>query len=139
VRIESAGVGGGFPGRRNQLIEQSWANAFAEEWIAAWNSHDLERILSHYVDDFEMSSPLIIERGMDPKGVLRGKAAIRDYWALGLAAVPPLRFELIDVHVGINTIGILYRSIGRRRVIELLTFNEDNEVIRGSGLYGGPA
>jgi hypothetical protein len=31
--------------------------------------------------------------------------------ALGLATDPPLRFELIDVHVGINTIGILYRSI----------------------------
>jgi SnoaL-like domain len=121
------------------LIEQSWANEFAKEWIAAWNSHDLDRILSHYVDDFEMSSPLIIERKMDPGGVLRGKAAIRGYWALGLAAVPPLRFELIDVHVGISTIGILYRSIGRRRVIELLTFNEDKEVIRGSGLYGGPA
>ena len=121
------------------MIEQSWANEFAKEWIAAWNAHDLERILSHYVDDFEMSSPLIIERRMHPSGVLRGKAAIRDYWALGLAADPPLRFELIDVHVGVNTVGILYRSVGRRRVIELLTFNEDQEVIRGSGLYGGPA
>jgi len=42
-------------------------------------------------------------------------------------------------HVGVNTIGILYRSIARRRVIELLTFNEDKQVIRGGGLYGGPA
>jgi hypothetical protein len=121
------------------LIEQSWANEFAKQWISAWNSHDLDRILSHYVDDFEMSSPLIIERKKDPNGVLRGKAAIRDYWAIGLAANPPLRFELIDVHVGVNTIGIVYRSVGRRRVIELLTFNADKEVIRGSGLYGGPA
>jgi hypothetical protein len=30
----------------------------------------------------------------------------------------------IDVHVGVNTIGILYRSIGRRRVIEMLTFKK---------------
>ena len=121
------------------MIEQTWANEFAKEWIDAWNSHDLDRILSHYVDDFEMSSPLIIERKKDPSGVLRGKLAIRDYWAIGLAAIPPLQFELIDVHVGVNTIGILYRSVGRRRVIELLTFNENKEVIRGSGLYGGPA
>jgi hypothetical protein len=121
------------------LIEQTWANEFAKEWIDAWNSHDLDRILSHYVDDFEMSSPLIIERKKDPSGVLRGKTAIRDYWASGLAAVPPIQFELIDVHVGVNTIGILYRSVGRRRVIELLTLNLDKQVIRGSGLYGGPA
>jgi SnoaL-like domain len=125
--------------KEKPLIEQSWAKEFAKEWIAAWNSHDLERILSHYVDDFEMSSPLIIERKKDPSGVLRGKAAIREYWAIGLAADPPLQFELIDVHVGVNTIGILYRSVGRRRVIELLTLNKDKEVIRGSGLYGGPA
>jgi hypothetical protein len=87
----------------------------------------------------EMSSPLIIERKKDPSGVLRGKAAIREYWAIGLAAVPPLRFELIDVHVGVNSIGIPYRSIGRRRVSEMLTFNDQKEVIRGGGLYGGPA
>jgi hypothetical protein len=121
------------------VIDQAWAYDFAKEWIAAWNSHDLDRILSHYVEDFEMSSPLIIERKIDPSGVLRGKAAIREYWALGLAAVPRIQFELIDVHVGINSLGILYRSIGRRRVIELLTFNDHREVIRGAGLYGGPA
>jgi hypothetical protein len=121
------------------MIEQGWANDFAKEWIAAWNSHDLDRILSHYVDDFEMASPLIIERKIDPSGILRGKSAIRAYWGIGLAAIPPIQFELLDVHVGINTIGILFRSIGRRRVIEVLTFNEDKVVIRGSGLYGGPA
>jgi hypothetical protein len=95
--------------------------------------------LSHYVEDFEMSSPLIIERKIDPSGVLRGKTAIREYWTIGLAAVPPIQFELIDVHVGVDSIGILYRSIGRRRVIEMLTFNDQREVIRGGGLYGGPA
>jgi hypothetical protein len=72
--------------RSKPLIDQSWANEFAKEWIASWNSHDLERILSHYVDDFEMSSPLIIARKKDPSGVLRRKSAIRDYWAIGLAA-----------------------------------------------------
>jgi hypothetical protein len=41
-----------------------------------------------------MSSPLIIERKKDPTGVLRGKSAIRDYWAIGLAADPPLKLEL---------------------------------------------
>ena len=40
------------------MLERAWAQAFAEEWIAAWSSHDLERILAQYTDDFEMSSPL---------------------------------------------------------------------------------
>ena len=75
------------------MINQQWANAFAKDWIDAWNSHSLERILSHYTDDFEMSSPLIVERMQEPSGVLRGKAAVRDYWAKGLAVVPPIKFE----------------------------------------------
>jgi hypothetical protein len=31
-----------------------------------------------------------MERKMDPSGVLRGRSAIRDYWAIGIAANPPL-------------------------------------------------
>ena len=99
-------------------------------WIESF--HTMSRTL-------KCRRPLVIERNKDPSGVLRGKTAIREYWAIGLAAVPPLKFELIDVHVGINSIGILYRSIGRRRVIEMLTFNQDKEIVRGGGLYGGPA
>ena len=38
------------------MIDSTWAHEFAREWIAAWNSHDLELILSHYADDFEMAS-----------------------------------------------------------------------------------
>ena len=38
------------------MIEQSFAETFAAEWIAAWNSHDLESILSHYVEDFEFGA-----------------------------------------------------------------------------------
>ena len=31
----------------------------AQEWIAAWNSHDLSRILVHYAEDVELISPLV--------------------------------------------------------------------------------
>jgi len=99
-----------------QIIDGAFARAFAAEWTAAWNSGDLERIFSHYTDDFEMRSPLIAERGFSPTGVLCGKAAIRPYWGAGIAsAKPPLRFELIDVYAGVNTIAIHYRSVGQVR------------------------
>ncbi|MEJ0007063.1 MAG: nuclear transport factor 2 family protein [Steroidobacteraceae bacterium] len=79
------------------MISRTWAEQFALEWIEAWNSHDLERILSHYRDDFEMSSPLIVERMGVASGTLKGKDAIRPYWRIGLASTPPLKFELVDV------------------------------------------
>ena len=40
-------------------ITQEWAEDFAREWIAAWNSHDLNRICSHYAADIEFTSPFV--------------------------------------------------------------------------------
>jgi hypothetical protein len=116
-------------------IEPQRALSFAREWIAAWNSHDLERILSHYTEDFEMASPLIIERLGEPSGVLKGKTAIRSYWARGLAAKPPLRFELVGVFAGVRSITIHYRSVGRRDAAEVLQFTDAGQVERAAAHY----
>jgi ketosteroid isomerase-like protein len=118
------------------LIEQDWAVSFAKEWIEAWNAADLDRILRHYSDDFEMSSPLIKERMGVESSRLRGKDAIRPYWAQGLAARPPLRFELLDVLSGIDVVAIYYRSTTRGRVvIERLKFDQQRRVIEAEALY----
>jgi hypothetical protein len=121
------------------MIDSTWAHEFAREWIAAWNAHDLDLILSHYTDDFEMSSPLIIARMQEPSGKLKGKKQIRPYWQKGLAAVPPLKFELIDIYAGVDSIVIRYRSIGRNLVCEVLFFNEQGLAIRGVAHYGSLA
>ena len=34
------------------------AKRFAREWIEAWNSHDLDAILSHYATDVVLTSPV---------------------------------------------------------------------------------
>ena len=34
--------------------------ALGREWIAAWNSHDLERVLALYTEDAEMTSDRMI-------------------------------------------------------------------------------
>jgi hypothetical protein len=119
------------------IIDLGWARDFASEWIAAWNSHDLERIFSHYVEDFEMRSPLIAARGFSDTGALRGKAALRPYWAAGLTANPPIRFELLDVFAGADTIVIYYRSVGRTLVTEVLELDAQRRVVRGSACYSG--
>lgn len=56
-------------------MNQKQANEFAAEWIEAWNAHDIDRILSHYADDFEMNSPVIAKRLGVTSGTLKGKAA----------------------------------------------------------------
>jgi ketosteroid isomerase-like protein len=117
------------------MLDPTFATTFAHEWIAAWNSHDLERILSHYTEDFAMSSPLIVQRGFDAGGTLRGKAAVRPYWAQGLAKAPDLCFTLEDTLVGPDSIAILYRNQTGRRVVEVLVFDDAHRVIRGMAHY----
>jgi hypothetical protein len=118
-------------------LTPEWARAFAHEWIEAWNSHDLERILAHYTDDFEMRSPLIQERGFAADGVLRGKDRLRAYWAGRLQATPPIQFELVDVFIGASSIAISYLNSERGPVTEVVTFNSVGKVVAGNALYAG--
>lgn len=118
------------------LIEKEWAHAFAAEWIDAWNAADIDRILAHYTDDFEMSSPFILERLGVGSGRLSGKEQIRSYWLKSLSATPSLRFDLMDVFSGMDVIAILYRNITRDRVvIERLRFDENGRVFEAEALH----
>jgi ketosteroid isomerase-like protein len=54
-------------------MEKEFAESFATEWIESWNAHDIDRVLSHYAEDFEMSSPVIIQVAGEPSGTLKGK------------------------------------------------------------------
>ncbi len=117
------------------VVDKMFAIKFAQEWIAAWNAGDLERIFSHYADDFEFSSPYIIERGFSPAGVLKGKDAMRPYWSAGLAAKPALHFDIIAVFAGVNTVSISYSSRGRKRACETFLFDERGRVIRSMATH----
>src|SRR5262245_510655 len=81
------------------------AQAFAAEWIAAWNSHDLERVLSHYSTDIVFLSP--IAQAVVGDGRVMGISALRSYWGQALAARPDLKFELLDVLVGHEGLTVL--------------------------------
>lgn len=112
------------------MLDAEWARSFARDWIDSWNSHDMERILSHYTRDFEISSPLVVQRMNNPAGTVKGLEAVRAYWEPSLVAEPPLRFELIDLLVGINSITLYYRSVGRRIVAETLMFDEQRRAVK---------
>jgi ketosteroid isomerase-like protein len=40
--------------------------ALGREWVAAWNSHDLERVLALYAEDSEMTSDKIQALALTP-------------------------------------------------------------------------
>lgn len=104
------------------------AAAFAKEWIESWNSHDLQRVLTHYHDDFSITTPMIkMALGIDT-GTLQGKNAVADYWRRALEKMPDLRFELIDVTVGVNSVAVYYRSVLNKLATEVMFFGHDGKV-----------
>jgi|SRR6185503_6174873 hypothetical protein len=88
----------------------------AQEWLAAWNAHDLERILAHYADDVELASPFVGTLTGRSAGVVRGKEA--------------LRFDFIRLYVGVRSCVLEYQSVNGLRAAEMMEFDEQAKVRR---------
>jgi ketosteroid isomerase-like protein len=116
-------------------MDKAFAEHFATDWIASWNAHDLERIMSHYADDFEMCSPVIVQVADEPSGTLRGKSAVGAYWKKALELIPDLQFELLSVLVGVNSITLYYKGARGRLAAEVFHFGPDNRVNRAFAHY----
>ena len=96
----------------------------------AWNSHDIERILSHYSEDVEITTPMIkLAAGID-SGTLKGKEAVKEYWQTALEKIPDLRFELAEVTEGVNSIALFYKSVMDKMAIEVMFFDHEKKVNR---------
>ena len=115
-------------------MTREFADAFAAEWIEAWNAHDLERILSHYEDDFEMSSPMIKVFTHSEIGTLRGKPAVGEYWEAALARAPELRFELEQILIGADSLTLIYQGV-RGLSAEVFHFSKQGKVSRAYAHY----
>jgi hypothetical protein len=109
------------------MVDRTFAEQFATEWIAAWNSHDLDHVLSLYARDFEMWSPFITQIAGEPSGRLKGKRAVGLYWAKGLQLIPNLHFELISTLIGAGSITVYYKG-HRGLAAEVFIFGPDMKV-----------
>jgi len=111
------------------MITAAFAKQYSKQWIDDWNSHDLEKILSHYSDDFSIESPMALRLFPESNGVIAGKNHIRQYWKLGLEKIPDLKFEMIDVLAGVNTLTIYYLNTATgKRTVEVMSFDENKKV-----------
>ncbi len=115
-------------------MEQAEAHAFVEDWLAAWNGHDVDAVLAHFADDVTFRSPVAARIVEGSDGVISGKAALRAYWSEGIRLIPDLHFELVAVYTGVHTLVINYRNQNGGLVNEVLRF-DGPLVIEGDGTY----
>ena len=118
-----------------RVVTPDEARRFAADWAAAWNAHDLDRVLGHYADDFEMSSPFIAELAGEPTGTLRGKEAVGAYWRRALDRFPDLHFEVLGAFAGVDGVVVHYRSVRGLPTCEVFSFGADGKVVRAAAYY----
>ncbi len=110
------------------------AEAFVAEWMAAWNSHDVERILEHYADDVEYFSPFIAALaepgGPGADGRLVGKDSVRAYFAAALEKYSELHFDP-PWHgaAGAGSVSFVYASVNDLTAVETLVFEPGTSIV----------
>jgi predicted ester cyclase len=102
----------------------------ANRWVAAWNAHDLDLIMTHYDDGVELTSPVASQLLGTPDGKVVGKANLKAYFQRGLQAYPDLRFCLEDVFCGMNSVVLLYTNQKGTRTAEFMELSAIGKVIR---------
>jgi ketosteroid isomerase-like protein len=119
------------------VLTEADAKRIAHAVIDAWNSHDLERILEHYTEDVTLTSPLAAQKLGEP--TVRGKAALRAYFALGLELYPELQFDLVDVMWGVSSVVLYYVNQRGTMTAEVMEIAPSGQVARVLANYSnGP-
>jgi predicted ester cyclase len=112
------------------------ARKIANHWVAAWNSHDLEQIMTHYDDAVELISPVAPRLLGRLDGKITGKADLRAYFQRGLEAYPDLRFELENVLWGLNSVVLCYTNQKGTHCGEFMELSAAGKVVRIVANYG---
>ena len=106
---------------------------FAEEWEAAWNAHDLDRILSHYASGIVFRSAKALKTV--GRGKVEGRNALRMYWSSALERQPDLRFTVLDVFEGFDTMVLVYLNHAGRRAAETVRFDGAGQIVEASACH----
>jgi hypothetical protein len=111
-------------------MDAQQVQAFTQEWLRGWNERDLEALLSHYTEDVEFQSLLVVRVLGETSGIVRGRASLREYFGKLLAAFPGSpELELLGVFRGVQSLVIQFQSKGRRAA-EVMELNVEGKVRR---------
>jgi ketosteroid isomerase-like protein len=111
------------------------ARTLAEEWCDAWNRKDLDAVMAHYAENVAFSSPTVVKRWGIADGWLRGSRRLRENFAIGIA-VEGLRFDLVDVVIGVASMCVMYRRETGQLVNDTVELDEQGRAIRIVACYG---
>jgi hypothetical protein len=121
------------------MITKEFAFNFTREWIDSWNSHDIDRIMVHYADSIDFTSPFIIQFNNDPNGKISNKKDLRDYFCRALNKFEDLHFQLLDTFISVDSLIIHYKSINNMIAAEYFQFDNHGNIILVKAHYSNTA
>lgn len=106
------------------------AHTLTQGWITAWNSHNLDAIMSYYAPEVVLISPTAARLVGDSSGRVVGKEALLSYFTRGLQVYPNLAFTLLEVMWGISSIVLHYLNQNNTKCAEFMEVAPDGKVIK---------
>jgi steroid delta-isomerase len=112
---------------------------FAQEWLSAWNSRDIEAILSHVQEGCTYLSPVALE--ITGSELVRGKVALRSYLTCAMRRAEGVRFGFESSSWGRLTrnLAIFYVAEAEHFAIfccERMVFDPEGLQVAGYGYHG---
>lgn len=117
------------------MINPSQAKTFAQQWIQAWNDHDLEAIMSFYADSITHITPKLTMLFGAASDTINNKEDLRDYFQSGLKRSPELNFTLENVYAGTNSVVIVFQSTTGIHVAVSMELNDTMKITRYMAHY----
>lgn len=113
--------------------------SIAHAWFEAFNSHNLEKLLSLYDDEAEHFSPKLKIIHPETKGFVTGKNALRTWWEDAFERLPTLNYKVTTLTANSDRVFMEYlRTVENEEdilVAEVLEIKEGNIV--ASRVYHG--
>lgn len=113
--------------------------AIAIQWFAAFNEHDLEKLLTLYDEAAQHYSPKLKIRQPETGGWIRGKGALRIWWQDAFERLPGLHYAVTSLTANNDRVFMEYtRQVPGEedmQIAEVLEIKEGK--ISGSRVYHG--
>ncbi len=95
----------------------------AENWIAAFGEHDIEKLLSLYHPHAKHYSPRIEIERPQTKGWLKGKDQLKSWWQNSFSTLPDLNYSLRNLTVEDDRVFITYiRKVSGQHTQEVMEY-----------------
>lgn len=111
----------------------------AKKWLKAFNEHRLEDLLALYDEQAQHFSPKLKARRPETKGLITGKAAMRDWWKDAFQRLPGLVYKELSITANADRVFMEYTRMvpgeENMNVAEILVI--ENGLIIASRVYHG--